>query len=98
MHPSALPQISWPTVGLPGPAVKLRSVLALPLFWGVVLVLVKFCGTKMRLRLESAATECEPDDCGMLSIRKLVSALTTPSTAPEASGEPAGLGFLLAPR
>src|SRR2546430_5473824 len=30
------------------------------------------CGTKMRLRLESAATECEPDDCGTVSIRTLV--------------------------
>ena len=34
----------------------------------------------MRLRLESAATECEPDDCGTVSIRTLVPSIT-PSTA-----------------
>ena len=50
-----------------------------------------------RLRLESAATECEFDDCGMVSIRTLVPS-TTPSTAPEPSGEPAGFIALLAPR
>jgi len=63
---------------------------------GLVIGLVKFCGTKIRFRLESAATECEPDDCGMVSTRTLVM-LTTPSTAPEPSGEPAGLTALLAP-
>ena len=36
---------------------------------------------KMRLRLESAATECDPLDCGKLSISTLVPS-TTPSTAP----------------
>jgi hypothetical protein len=53
------------------------------------------CGTKMRLRLESAATECEPDDCGMVSIRTLVLSIT-PSTAAW-SGQPAGAQFLLEP-
>jgi hypothetical protein len=38
------------------------------------------CGTKMRLRLESAATECDPEDCGTVSIRTLVPSIT-PSTA-----------------
>ena len=47
----------------------------------------------MRLRLESAATECEFDDCGMVSISTLVPS-TTPSTASEPSGEPAGLMHL----
>src|SRR5229473_2442234 len=35
----------------------------------------------MKLRLESAATECELLDCGTFSIRRLVSALMTPSAA-----------------
>src|SRR5215831_14057265 len=39
------------------------------------------CGTKIRLRNVSVATECEPDDCGIFSIRRLVAASTTPSTA-----------------
>src|SRR5215470_10112069 len=97
MQPSLVPQSSWPTVGLPGPAVVLVSVPMLLGFSGVVTGLVKFCGTKIKFRLESAATECEPDDCGMVSTR-ILEELTTPSTAPEPSEEPAGLMALLAPR
>ena len=57
------------------------------------------CGTKMRLRLESAATECEPDDCGMVSIRTLVLSIT-PSTAAWVAAVGQGavvLQFLLEP-
>src|SRR2546423_10205997 len=96
-RPPLPPQSSGPTVGLPGPAVVLVSVPTLPVFRGVVTGLVKFCGTKIRFRLASAATECEPEDCGMVSTRTLVM-LMTPSTAPEPSGEPVGLTALLAPR
>src|ERR1700675_1244668 len=39
------------------------------------------CGTKIRLRLESAATECEPEPCGTVSISCLDLASITPSTA-----------------
>ena len=54
-------------------------------------------GTKIVLRLESASmTECEPDDCGMVSIRTLVPSITL-STAPVPSGEPAGLIAALEP-
>ena len=86
MHPFVVPQINWPTVGLP---------LTAPVkFWspnGTAVALdVYTCGTKTRLRLESAATECEPDDCGIVSIRTLVPSIT-PSTEPLLRGEPAGL-------
>src|SRR3954468_3689066 len=46
------------------------------------------CGTKIRLRLESAATECEPDDCGIVSISTLVASIT-PRTA-ACAGQPEG--------
>src|SRR5262249_18406066 len=49
---------------------------------------VPTCGTKIRLRLESAATECELEDCGTFSINVLVPASITPSTAPPC-GQPA---------
>jgi len=39
------------------------------------------CGTKMVLRLQSAATECEALNCGRVSISTLVPSIT-PSTAP----------------
>ena len=51
------------------------------------------CGTKMRLRLESAATECELADCGMASIRTLV-----PSTTPHRAVRAGRPITLLAPR
>ena len=37
------------------------------------------CGTKIKFRFESAATECEPDDCRIFSISTLVPSIT-PST------------------
>src|SRR6266850_8343599 len=66
IHPLLLPQIPAPTsvVSPPAPTTETGPD----------------CGTKMRLRLESAATECDPEDCGMVSIRTLVPSIT-PSTA-----------------
>src|SRR5207247_4490172 len=62
MHPLVLPHICSPTVVVSPPAPTIRTGAD--------------CGTKMRLRLESAATECEPDDCGTVSIRTLVASIT----------------------
>src|SRR5262245_14619485 len=64
-HPLVLPQIPAPTFVVSPPTTTATGA---------------DCGTKMRLRLESAATECEPDDWGMVSISTLVASIT-PSTA-----------------
>src|SRR6516225_1623235 len=66
MHPAVPPQIAAPTVVTSPP---LPTTLE-----GAT------CGTKMRLRVESAATECEFELCGIFSIRTLVLS-TTPSWA-----------------
>src|SRR5262245_40690983 len=64
-HPLVLPQIPAPTFVVSPPIIGIAGA---------------DCGTKMRFRLESAATECDPEDCGTVSIRTLVLSMT-PSTA-----------------
>src|SRR5262249_59352685 len=66
MHPLLLSQMPWPTAVVSPPAPTTATGAT--------------CGTKIRLRVESAATECEPELCGIFSIRTLVLS-TTPSTA-----------------
>src|SRR5207249_1758656 len=84
-QPLVLPQIPAPTFVVSPPAPTTATGAD--------------CGTKMRLRLESAATECEPDDCGTVSIRTLVASIT-PSTAAWVAAVGQGavvLQFLLEP-
>src|SRR3954470_20292675 len=74
MQPLLLPQIPAPT---PPSPLLVGPVVSPPLPTAATGAL---CGTKIRLRFESAATECEPEDCGMVSISTLVPSIT-PSTA-----------------
>src|SRR6266511_164714 len=49
------------------------------------------CGTKIRLRLESAATEWEFCDCGIFSISTLVPSMTPSAAPPAGDGQPLAL-------
>jgi hypothetical protein len=73
MHPVIDPQMPAPTV-LTSPPIPTTDFGAT-------------CGTKISFRRESAATECEAEDCGMASTKKFVVPLTTPSTAPPCMAE-----------
>src|SRR5580692_10110916 len=73
-HPLLVPQMPAPT-GVVSP--PLPTTAAVPT-----------CGTKMKLPLDAAATECELEDCGTFSIKVLVAASITPRTAPPC-GQPA---------
>src|ERR1700692_1093691 len=87
MHPLLVPQIPAPTAVVSPPL----PTIATGATWG----------TKIRLSAESAATECEPDDCGTFSISLLASASITPSTAAcwlaAGQGDPGTLQSRLAP-
>src|SRR5262244_3551996 len=67
MHPLLLSQMPAPTVVVSPPAPTTATGAT--------------CGTKIRLRVKSVATECEPDDCGTVSIRTFLCASITPRTA-----------------
>src|SRR5215472_14277289 len=99
MQPLVPPQTAWPTVTageVPTMAFVSQPTLALsPLAAGAS---VQTSGRKIRLRLESAATECEFVEDGIVSIRKLLPALTTPSTEPLVTVGATLKFILLAPR
>src|SRR5580698_9885746 len=61
------PLVAWPQIPAPTVVVSPPTpTTATGATWG----------TKIRLSSESAATECEPDDCGIFSINVLASAST----------------------
>src|SRR5690242_15012833 len=99
MQPPVPPQTAWPTVvvgELPTITFVSQPTLALsPLAAGAS---VQTSGRKIRLRLESAATECEFDEDGIVSSRKLVPALITPRTEPLVTVGAMLKFILLAPR
>src|SRR5215469_8181518 len=97
MHPPSPPQTSWLTV-LPVAMVLFASQPTFALSPLAAAASVQTSGRKIRLRLESAATECEFDDDGTVSIRKLLLALTTPSTDALVTVGAEGGSALLAPR